>query len=110
MLDEIDGFLCSKKITDSEKQQLWDVLLALRGPDRLGFIEKEATTSHIRCKAFPKFTKVIYSGQVEIGADFSKGKLISKRELESNDVIYSKNRHFYQHIKDAFRTLQIKVK
>lgn len=55
ILDQIDEFLTGSAIDGRERDKLWNVLTALRGPDdRNDQQGKDAATSIIRGKAFPK--------------------------------------------------------
>jgi hypothetical protein len=98
MLDRIDQFL-AQHAYDTQGRKLWDVLSATRGPDMPGsFGVKDATTVHVRRKAFP----LTAEKGPDIGASFTTYDVVRKPKSSSD--------HFNRHIEDAYLALGIKPK
>ena len=93
-LDQIQEMLSGKAYS----AELWDVLVALRGPDSRNRKLKHATTAVIRSAAFPK-------RPCEERSIFGKDdkRYASRRK----DMISKKsdNAHFREHVVDAFAAL-----
>lgn len=89
MLDRIDTFLV--EAPQLERRRLWDILCAMRGPDKVeDRSEKEHTTAVIRAVALPKTAAIRPYG---VYADFNtKGTL---RDVISRTHNFS---HFSDHI------------
>lgn len=97
-LDQIQEMLSGKAYS----AELWDVLVALRGPDSRKRKWKYATTAIIRSAAFPKRPceeRSIY------GYD---NKVLTKRRRELFRGQKDQN-HFREHIVDAFAALNLKL-
>lgn len=94
MLDRIDDFLASHSL---EAAELWDVLTALRGPDREGLDDKMCTTVPIRVVAFPKTAAMPdeFNGGVKSRAIFEG----SPRDFVWPDI--NSTEHFDHHIRQA---------
>jgi hypothetical protein len=95
-LDQIQEMLTDKTYS----AQLWDVLVALRGPDSRNRKWKYATTAIIRSAAFPKRPceeRSIY------GYD---NKVLTKRRQDLFRNRKDQN-HFRDHIVDAFVALDL---
>lgn len=92
MLDRIDTFLVEALIP--ERRMLWDILCAMRGPDKSeDNSEKEHTTAVLRAVALPKTAAAHPQG---VYADFNtKGTLLSVAQRARN---FS---HFADHIQYA---------
>jgi hypothetical protein len=97
-LDYIDTVLSQGSVSARE---LWDVLAALRGPDRIeNGVTKENTTVHIRSAAFPKTANAVNNGYCNIAAAFSS---------HDNPFMYPENGgHFVAHIRYAAFVLGLK--
>lgn len=96
MLDRIDTFLV--EAPQLERRYLWDILCAMRGPDKVeDRSEKEHTTAVIRAIALPKSAAVRPHG---VYADFNtKGTL---QDVVSRPRNFS---HFSDHITYAAHAL-----
>ncbi len=97
-LDQIQEMLSGKAYS----AELWDVLVALRGPDSRNRKLKHATTAIIRSAAFPKRPceeRSIY------GYD---NKVLTKRRRELFRERKDQN-HFRDHVKDSFIALGLKL-
>lgn len=82
--------------------QLWDVLVALRGPDSRNRKVKYATTALIRSAAFPKRpceSRSVF-GEDSFLRTLRRRSLFAKRE-DAN--------HFREHVRDAFKALGLKI-
>lgn len=82
---------------------LWDVLVALRGPDSRNRKLKNATTALIRSKAFPKqpcLERSVFALKDTPELAQRRSRLFAtKRD----------NNHFREHIKDAFAALNLQI-
>lgn len=102
LLNVIDQFLSDGTIGSEKKQEVWDVLTGLRGPDdpRLGS-RKTATTAVIRSKAFPL---------TRDGTFISKLMMFSHHDGPANVIDRKRtsgNNHFWTHARHAFRGLRL---
>lgn len=96
MLSQIEDFLLHR---DDKAAALWDVLSALRGPDERSE-NKNATTIHIRRRAFPRLSKLAEdSGPRRIPASFITYAPFDPRMSSS---------HFTKHIRKAAKVLRLK--
>lgn len=97
-LDQIQEMLSGKAYS----AELWDVLVALRGPDSRDRKLKHATTAVIRSAAFPKRPCEDRSvfGKDDARYATRRKNMISKR---------SDNAHFREHVRDAFAALDLKL-
>lgn len=99
ILDKIDEFLVQR---NTNSQDLWDILTALRGPDSEHNDIKHVTTVPIRSAAFPKTAKVAASDYGFVnGADFRGG------EFSYDAANMDKSEHFASHVVNAARRLGI---
>jgi len=82
--------------------ELWDILVALRGPDSRDRKLKYATTAIIRSAAFPKRPR-------EEGSIFGTDSFL--RTLRRRDMFRKKQdfNHFREHVRDAFAALGLKL-
>jgi hypothetical protein len=81
--------------------QLWDVLVALRGPDSRTRQIKNATTAVIRTSAFPKrpcLERSVYA--------VKDTPILAKRRKV---LLRLEQRHFREHVSDAFLALGLKM-
>lgn len=81
---------------------LWNVLVALRGPDSRDKKIKYATTAVIRQAAFPK--KPTNASSVFCEDSFSRA--MRRREMFRERL---DNNHFREHVRDAFDALGLKL-
>lgn len=105
MLDAIEKFLLSKRNVDSgATRELWDVMTALRGPDRGGDASKEGCTIPVRRAAFPRIAKQCEFGGSATGALFSTtlfgAPVVGRTSVEEFA-------HFRFHARRAFQALEI---
>jgi hypothetical protein len=105
LLDAVAAFLNGETVEREEKQEVWNVLSALRGPDMDGSVATElevkgATTSVIREKLFGRGNRACLDVGISSGADSELNVGIRKNMAE-----YS---HFTIHAKSAFRALGLK--
>jgi hypothetical protein len=98
-LDKIQDMLDGK----SYSAELWDVLVALRGPDSRDRKIKNATTTIIRTAAFPKRP----CQRRSVFADRDSEKLAARRS--SLFATKLDNNHFREHVRDAFAALGLKL-
>lgn len=54
VLDQIDEYLADPAVRRGNKEKLWDVLTALRGPDDDDEAAKHSITVNVRVKALPR--------------------------------------------------------
>jgi hypothetical protein len=87
-LDQIQDMLSGK----SYSEDLWNVLVGLRGPDSRDRKLKSATTLVIRDAAFPKHPCSLLSF-------FGRDRKDLKQREDAN--------HFREHVKDAFESLKL---
>lgn len=98
-LNQIQDMLDGKPFS----AELWDVLVALRGPDSRNRKVKSATTALIRTAAFPKqpcLERSVYA----VGD--SEGLAARRRSLFA---IKLDTNHFREHVRDAFAALGLKL-
>jgi hypothetical protein len=84
-------------------EQLWDVLVALRGPDSRNRKIKNATTAVIRSTAFPKnpcLTRSVFGEDTPQSADRRRQMFLKKEDFN----------HFREHVHDAFVALNLKLR
>ena len=95
-LDQIQDMLSGK----SYSEDLWNVLVGLRGPDSRDRKLKSATTLVIRDAAFPKHPCSLLSffGRDRKDLAARRKKMFKQRE-DAN--------HFREHVKDAFESLKL---
>jgi hypothetical protein len=114
ILSLIDNFLSSPDIDIEESQKLWDVLVALRGPDKGGEDKKYATTSIVRKTAFPKtfmkefpWENSVFRGgkgaEAALGAKDTEYRAAIRRKLTK-----CAHHHFNVKQKHAFKALGLK--
>lgn len=100
VLDVIDKYLATGDKEDS--RDLWDVLAALRGPDLSEncYLVKDATTSVIRAKAFPRTAKLSNREGGRVCASMAKDSMtnIATRYNQPSS-------HFIGHARSAFSAL-----
>lgn len=100
MLKELRTFF--RTADDKETAKLWDVLSALRGPDRPEqYIYKAATTGVIRQFVLPPRSSR-RCGLTVVGDDQSS---VERRAKLTNARVRA---HFYSHVRDAFDALGLK--
>ena len=101
VLDAINNFIADRDVQTREKDRLWDVLSALRGPD---FMDDEAplwygikleTTAKIRSCAFPALSNNLWGLTVCVG----------KVNLNVLQDVWA-YKHFNQHVKNAVLALR----
>ena len=97
-LDEIQAMLTNKPYS----AKLWDVLVALRGPDSRDRKIKYATTAIIRSAAFPRRP---CEERSIFGQD--SDETVKRRKKLFKDK--SDQNHFREHVKDAFSALGLKL-
>lgn len=97
-LDTIQDMLSGKKYSED----LWNVLVALRGPDSRNRKVKSATTAVIRSMAFPKQP---CSALSIFGSD-SKEMASRRKKLFKNREDHT---HFREHVRDAFQSLELEL-
>ena len=98
-LDTIQDMLDGKSFS----AELWDILVALRGPDSRDRKIKSATTALIRTAAFPKqpcLERSVFAIRDSRIFAARRSSLISKK-LDNN--------HFREHVVDAFAALGLKL-
>ena len=86
----------AKMASTAQTNKLWDVLTALRGPDKVDAFVKKATTAVIRRAAVPNLTR-------RVGADISNKQWVDLDVLKGRNV----ESHFQGHIENAVRTLEL---
>jgi len=103
-LDNLKAFFNDRDVNVYEKQKLWGILSALRGPDgEPGCHVKDATTAVIRMKVFgpeihagnPLFDWISMQDDVQ--------DLVTIRALL--DRPNTKSQHFVSHVREAFHHL-----
>jgi len=85
----------------SYSAELWDILVALRGPDSRNRKIKNATTALIRLTAFPKRPCLERS----VFADSDSPELARRRQV----LLRHEANHFREHVRDAFAALGLKL-
>lgn len=85
-----------------DARDLWDVLSALRGPDSQDDVLKDTVTCPIRRAAFPKTTKRLIAGDIQIGPVFAS---YNGRTKEYDAKAASAGTHFAYHAREAWRAL-----
>jgi hypothetical protein len=80
---------------------LWDILVALRGPDSRNRKIKNATTALIRTAAFPK--RPCLARSVFAGKDTAE--LARRRQV----LLKRERNHFREHVADAFEALGLQL-
>ena len=98
-LDTIQDMLDGKSFS----AELWDVLVALRGPDSRDRKIKSATTALIRTAAFPK------RPCLERSVFAIKDTAELARRRRSLFATKHDNAHFREHVRDAFAALGLKL-
>ena len=98
-LDTIQDMLDGK----SYSAELWDILVALRGPDSRDRKIKSATTALIRTAAFPK------RPCLERSVFAIKDTAELARRRRSLFATKHDNAHFREHVRDAFAALGLKI-
>ena len=98
-LDTIQDMLDGK----SYSAELWDILVALRGPDSRDRKIKSATTALIRTAAFPK------QPCLERSVFAIKDTAELARRRRSLFATKHDNAHFREHVRDAFAALGLKI-
>jgi len=102
ILDQIDEFLLN---SNSDSERLWDVLSALRGPDKFSYGDKVTTTNAIRVAAFPRTANADNLGAISLPAIFWT---TGYQEPTIDICDYeSEGWHFAQHIRNAARVLKL---
>ena len=98
MLDLLDRFFAGRA-GYAQKEALWIVLSALRGPDDDNVVLKELTTARIRTAAFPRATRGRFS---LLGATLSRGSvdLVEAEKYQGSD-------HFHRHVVGAVDELRL---
>lgn len=111
ILNEIDRFLARN---DDESKKLWEVLVALRGPDSDVDSDKYATTAIVRKTAFPKAFSKPYDWNAEItrqnlvASNGAFGAKDNERAVERRKQLELKGySHFTSHAKRAFYVLNL---
>lgn len=101
VLDTIDEFLSDENISRYEREYLWDILTALRGPDaKDSYTVKDRTTIPIRRAAFPKVAKHAEGGNYFVPADFGNAEHMFNLDWgEETDA------HFEYHAQNAASAL-----
>lgn len=97
-LSQIENMLSGKKYSAA----LWDVLVALRGPDSRNRRIKNATTTIIRSAAFPSRP----CEERSIFGEDAENLCRRRRSLFANR---EDNNHFREHVRDAFEALGLKL-
>ena len=97
-LDQIERLLNQQPYSGD----LWDILVALRGPDSRNRKLKYATTAIIRQAAFPKRP---CEDRSVFGADTSE-RAARRRSLFANR---EDQNHFREHVRDSFDSLGLKL-
>ena len=98
-LDTIQDMLDGKSFS----AELWDILVALRGPDSRDRKIKSATTALIRTAAFPK------RPCLERSVFAIKDTAELARRRRSLFATKHDNAHFREHVRDAFAALGLKL-
>ena len=98
-LDTIQDMLDGKSFS----AELWDILVALRGPDSRDRKIKSATTALIRTAAFPK------QPCLERSVFAIKDTAELARRRRSLFATKHDNAHFREHVRDAFAALGLKL-
>lgn len=99
VLNMLDTFLSSDKTDNDERQKLWNILTALRGPDNDDIYQKERTTVPIRRAAFPKMAE--QSDIWPCGAQFMSFSIANVPDFTPRDD----DTHFDFHARAAARAL-----
>jgi len=97
-LDAIQEMLADSRYSED----LWNVLVALRGPDSRNRRLKYATTAIIRSVAFPKRP---CSALSVFGTDSPKLARRRKKMFRSK----ADANHFREHVRDAFSSLDLEL-
>lgn len=92
MLERINTFLGDHKISDDERQKLYDVLCATRGPDNEDEAVKSCTTEVIRHFAIPACVAWAFCSSDR------------QEKADARQMLPQKN-HFKQHAVMAFEAL-----
>jgi hypothetical protein len=98
-LDKIQDMLDGTKYSSD----LWDILVALRGPDSRDRKLKSATTALIRSAAFPKqpcLERSVFTNKDSLELARRRRELFA-RKLDNN--------HFREHASAAFAALGLKI-
>lgn len=99
MLDILDEFFTTAHVQDRE--DLWMILSALRGPDQSGYADSKAEmTVYVRMAAFPKVTA---RKGFDVPADFIT---IHPMKVPTSTQAYRE--HFFSHILHAMKALGLK--
>lgn len=116
ILDEIDEFLSNESNDYKEREKLWSVLTALRGPDTGIEKVKFSTTSVIRKTAFPESfeeydqdwenEKLFISRVGAFGASDSDSFVAFRKHL-TIATAGSNDWHFRNHAQMAFAALNL---
>lgn len=110
VLEQIDLILAEG---DQDSRQLWDILTALRGPDKyVSSAVKVATTAIIRKTVLPKTAEANFKNGIDgiyaIFRDDSAASVDVRSKLRnSNEDDLLAPYHFVYHAKEAFRTLEL---
>lgn len=108
VLDEIDAILVDE---GRAGQLLWDILTALRGPDRDADASvKWTSTARVRARAFPKTARVVMDKYARYGAYNGDGAPIvwEPRVVGPREVYRMRHssHHFVDHIRAASLALE----
>lgn len=116
ILDALDKWFTegwsNKDDPQPEREALWDVLTALRGPDDSDVLLKEHTTEIIRSHAFPLIAKRIHSETGVWAPAFFAPPSRGLHEIKirtTSAALPSSSTHFNRHVKDAHAAL-VKMK
>ena len=103
-LDTIQDMLDGK----SYSAELWDILVALRGPDSRDRKIKSATTALIRTAAFPKrpcLERSVFA--IKDTAELARRRQVLVEENMTRQA--GELPHFKEHVQDAFAALGLKL-
>lgn len=103
LLNQLDQFFASEDITDKEKQKLWDVLSALRGPDAETEGMKHATTSIIRSHALPEACRPGQYLEDALDVNYDNPEHLKLRQSHMYNT--GQFNHFRHHALRAFNAL-----
>lgn len=107
MLQVLREFFLADDVSFYEKTDMWDILTALRGPDRENtHAVKSATTAVIRQAVFgPDFIKARDAVGATMHVDNNKEAKLRRSMDADTDAEYGPDFHFRYHARRAFTAL-----
>lgn len=103
MLQSIGSYLGDSAVPKEERKKVWDVLVALRGPDNNDLVAKRAMTGPIRYALFGKISSKFARKSVLSNKDTAEFKAMR----DQNKFKASQPKHFRRHAALAFKALDM---